>query len=115
MVKMFVEKYLANPKYLMNLTLEITSNCNLKCCHCYVENRAQKQMSRFLDFEMIKKVICEAYDMNAVTITLTGGEPMTHPNFNDIIEFIKSKGFVVFLKTNGTLISNNNIKYIKNI
>lgn len=113
MVKEFVEKYLANPHFLMNLTMEITSGCNLKCCHCYVEDRVHQEKSVFLPFDLIKRVVDEAYEMKAISISLTGGEPMTHLNFIEIIQYIKNKGFVLVLKTNGTLISEKNIRYIK--
>lgn len=38
---------------------------------------------------------------------------MTHPRFLSIIKAIKEKGFIVFLKTNGTLINSDNIQYIQ--
>lgn len=113
MVNEFVNKYIANPKHLMNITLEITSECNLRCCHCYVCDRFSNQDCQILSLSTIEKIIDEAFDLNAITVCLTGGEPMSHPGFIDIIKMIKSKGFVLFLKTNGTLINTENIEYLK--
>lgn len=113
MVKEFFNKYLESTDSLMNVTIEITSLCNLKCGHCYVDDRQNKSRCEYLNFESIKKIVDEALKLNAITITITGGEPLTHPNFIDIIKYIKQKGFIVFLKTNGTLITEKNISDIK--
>lgn len=113
MVNEFVNRYIANPTHLMNVTIEITSHCNLKCCHCYVDDRLSCHTVHYLDVKTIEKIIGEAYALKAITITLTGGEPLMHPEFDNILKLIKERGFLVFLKTNGTLISSKNIQYIK--
>lgn len=113
MVKEYVEKYIARPQHLMNLTIELTSLCNLKCCHCYVDDRSCGNCCDIQSFDNIKKAVDEALSLNAITITLTGGEPMLHPDFSDILQYIKNKGFIVFLKTNGTAISEQNVAVIK--
>lgn len=113
MVKEFFKKYLEAPDCMMNLTIEITSLCNLKCGHCYVDDRQNDSRYEYLDMAIIEKIVNEALRLNAITITLTGGEPLTHPNFLDIITHIKEKGFILFLKSNGTLITEKNIKIIK--
>jgi MoaA/NifB/PqqE/SkfB family radical SAM enzyme len=114
MLTEFFNNYIANPNYLMNITLEITSSCNLKCCHCYVEDRLSKHFGvRQLNVNTIKKIINQAKSLNAVTVTLTGGEPMLHSGFVDIIKLVKKVGFIVFLKTNGTLINSDNIEILK--
>lgn len=113
MVKDFFDSYVSNFNYLMNLTIELTTACNLKCCHCYVEDRANKTCIKYLDKELVHKVTNEALELNAVSITLTGGEPLLHPDIFDIVKYIKQKGFFLTLKTNGTLINEDNVKYIK--
>jgi len=113
MVRDFFEDYVRSSEHLMNLTIEITSICNLKCSHCYVDDRHASSRFEYLDIGIIKKVVNEALDLQAVTITITGGEPLMHPDFLEIVSYIKDKGFVLFLKTNGTLITDNNITIIK--
>lgn len=113
MVKDFFKNYISNFEYLMNLTIELTTACNLKCCHCYVQDRSNKTCIKYLDKGLAKKVIDEALELKAVSITLTGGEPLLHPDVFDIAKFIKQKGFFLTLKTNGTLITKDNVKYIK--
>lgn len=113
MIREFVDKYIAYPTHLMNITVEITSTCNLKCCHCYVDDRLAQQQQRHLSLDDIKCIINQVKELNTITVTLTGGEPMAHPNFAEIIKFIKESGFIAFLKTNGTLINSSNIDIIK--
>lgn len=113
MVKYFMQEYINSTEHLMNLTLEITTACNLKCCHCYIGNRRRTIETHQIYESAVLRVVDEAYHLGAVTITITGGEPMTHPRFLSIIKAIKEKGFIVFLKTNGTLINSDNIQYIQ--
>lgn len=113
MVKDFVKKFIIDSKYLMNLTLEVTSQCNLRCCHCYIENRLSSSSCWRISLQKIKEVVNEARKLNAITVVITGGEPMMHPNFFDIVKFVKEIGFIVFLKTNGTMINSRNVKLLK--
>jgi MoaA/NifB/PqqE/SkfB family radical SAM enzyme len=47
------------------------------------------------------------------TITLTGGEPLMHPNIKDILEFISEKGNHVHLLTNGIMLNSDNLIKLK--
>ncbi len=81
----------------------ITRECNLNCPYCYagLEEREGKRItveraSRIL--EMIRQV------NPSCLIVITGGEPLTHPQFFQILEETRKKEFAVTLLTNGTLL-----------
>jgi radical SAM protein with 4Fe4S-binding SPASM domain len=89
------------------LQWHVTSACNLRCVHCYQENTIHTSM----DLNHIN-YIAESY----VTllqklgmkghINLTGGEPLLHSGFIEILEMFHSrKSFFTFgILTNGLLI-----------
>ena len=98
---------------LPSLSLEITDCCNLKCVHCYVKNRSVENEKNCLNIDEIKDILEQAKRMNVFKITITGGEPFSHPQIIEILSEIKNQNFICYVLTNGTLINDRNIKTIK--
>ena len=48
-----------------------------------------------------------------ITFTITGGEPLLNPHWKDIAEHIKQRQCELFLLSNGLLINDKNIDFIK--
>ncbi|MCU0285887.1 MAG: radical SAM protein [Acidobacteria bacterium] len=92
------------PKIEMgSLQLFLTRSCNLQCIHCYMDGGCA--LENELSLEEWKKVIdlfTEMYGKGWVT--LSGGEPLSRPDFFEIAEYAKNKGHNIYLLTNGTLI-----------
>ena len=88
-------------------TLEITQSCNLKCKHCYnFDRNSQKTLSPFfMDKSMGFTAIDGLYEIGALSLALTGGEPLLHKNLNDFISYAMSKNFHIRIKSNATLIT----------
>jgi radical SAM protein with 4Fe4S-binding SPASM domain len=65
-----------------------------------------KEMEKgFMDFDLLKKIIIQAYP-HIDSIGLTGlGEPLLYPKINEAVDFIKSvnKGIIISLSTNAHL------------
>ena len=93
-------------------TLEITNICNFKCIHCYVTN-SKKERQCFLSYDIIKTTIDEVCEMGCEMITITGGECLLHPNFQEIYTYIWKKGIKVNIFTNASLITNSVISLLK--
>lgn len=79
----------------------ITSKCNIRCTHCYLENytHQEKDLSRIFD------TIDFLADKQVRSITLLGGEPMVRKDLPEIAKRITQKGIVLLIVTNGTLIT----------
>jgi radical SAM protein with 4Fe4S-binding SPASM domain len=77
--------------------LEITRKCNLSCKNCYNKsNKADSKMS----LAQAKKLI-DVFSRNGVfELRITGGEPTTHPQLFQIIEYAEKVGLAVSLSTN---------------
>lgn len=90
---------------LIYLFFELTDACNLSCLHC--GSSACPQNHTYLPMDAVKKVIDEvaaAYSPPGMMICLSGGEPLLHPDFFEILTHIKHAGFSCGITTNGTLI-----------
>ena len=93
-----------HPK-LTYLFVELTQHCNLTCLHCGSSCAPGK--GKMLDKDLLchaLKTIAEDFEVSKVMICLTGGEPMLHPQFWEIIQYIHQLGFPWGMTTNGTLI-----------
>lgn len=92
--------------------IQITERCNLKCVHCFVS-----AMNKGIDlkYEYIRDDLIPFFEKNQVKkITLTGGEPMYHPDFMKIVKLLHNKGFSITVCTNGVLINNKVLSEINN-
>jgi MoaA/NifB/PqqE/SkfB family radical SAM enzyme len=83
--------------YLAHLCL--THQCNLKCYYC----RAWQVTFDSLGLGHWMKIIDRLDQMGVAVISITGGEPLLHPDIFQIIEYANRKGLYVRLTTNGTM------------
>lgn len=86
---------------LIDVGLEITTGCNLRCVHCW---QGEKAHPKTLKLDEIKVIIKRLSELGVANLRITGGEPMVHPNFWEIIEEATHSGLSIVLRTNGTLI-----------
>lgn len=95
----------------LRVALEITSDCNLKCCHCY----AASTTNDMLDLEEIERLLDELAAQGCIYLVVTGGEPLAHPDAFEILKRARDKHFAIELKTNGTLITPQAARDIKSL
>lgn len=90
----------------ISLTWELTNKCNFKCPFCYINNDKKNKVD-FVPFSKLKRIIDDLIEEGLLFACLTGGECMLHPNFTEIYEYLKIKGVIVSVFTNGSLIEQN--------
>lgn len=98
---------------LEHIVMEITNACNLNCIHCY--NDSGHKIRDELTLTEFYKVINEMKNLGVLRITLSGGEPLLHPQFFEIAQYIRDKGLELGLFTNGTLITRNVAKTLRDL
>ena len=93
--------------------IEITNICNMNCSFCPPHNREKRFMSKN-EFETILNKIKPYTKYIYLHVK---GEPMLHPNFDELVKLAYDKGFFVNITTNGTLLQNHLevTKYIRQI
>lgn len=102
---------------LKNLFFQLSvKSCNLKCKNCYIVKNPYKNEDDFISLEKIKQTLFfiknEKSKLNS--IYLTGGEPLLHPDFNQILRMSLKISNVTVL-TNGTLINDKKARFLKKI
>ena len=93
-----------------NIFLEyyITTNCNLNCASCSTFSPLVKGTTH-IDLEVIKSETEKMYRItnngkNIYRLVLMGGEPLMHPNINEIITHFGELNVPIRIVTNGILI-----------
>jgi MoaA/NifB/PqqE/SkfB family radical SAM enzyme len=79
--------------------LAITNICNLNCSFCCFKNRNKKDK---LSLKQVIKVLDSFKVLGVKALEITGGgEPLLHPNINEIIEYAFSIGYKIGICSNG--------------
>lgn len=90
-------------KRFQKIYVEITNICNLKCSFC-PDGKRKKEMMCVEDFEYIAKQICEYTNLVALHVK---GEPLMHPEIEEILKMCEKYNLKVNITTNATLLKEN--------
>ena len=71
---------------------QLTNECNLACLHCIEESGPGKAFPDELDEEQVFAVLNQILDEDVPYLSFSGGEPMTHPRFFDLVELACASG-----------------------
>jgi MoaA/NifB/PqqE/SkfB family radical SAM enzyme len=74
--------------------------CNLSCTYCNEYDDYSKPVPTGVMVERINKLA----DLGTTIITLSGGEPLLHPDLDDIIATMRKRGVLACMITNGYLL-----------
>lgn len=92
---------------------ELTNACNLTCIHCRacaIKEPGPDELST----DEAKHFVDELMEYKPIII-LTGGEPLLRPDLYEIAQYATDKGFRVVLATNGTLLTPEIVKRLKEV
>ncbi len=90
----------------------ITSQCNLKCRHCYIE-ATEAANENEMTTEEGKAFIDDLAAMKIPVLMFSGGEPLVRPDLFELAAYAVEKGLRIVLSTNGTLIDEFTAQLIK--
>lgn len=79
------------------VVLVITNRCNLKCITCLRGGSSSED----LNLNLLDGLFTEVRKIGFNAISLTGGEPILHPEFKEILKKISAHGMKFGLVTNG--------------
>ncbi len=92
----------------------MTRRCNLKCVHCYAKSE-DISYDNELTHEQSLKMIDDLADFGVPVLLFSGGEPLVHPRLVEYAQYAVSKGMRAVISTNGTLITKEKAKLLKEI
>jgi radical SAM protein with 4Fe4S-binding SPASM domain len=90
----------------------ITRTCNLRCVHCYSDSNAAKYPGE-LTWKEMEAVVADLGAYGVPSLLLSGGEPMIHPRFFDLVDLASKVGLKLTISTNGTLITEEKAALLK--
>ena len=100
---------------LNHLFIELTAqNCNMRCKHCYINFEPYKKVKDFISIDKVKKTLIDTMKEKIQCIYLTGGEPMLHPHFNNILRMCLKRTNVTIC-TNGMSINDKKARFLRKV
>ena len=88
-------------------SFELTSRCNLKCIHCYINEKVNDCSIREdeLSTAEVFHLLDQLANAKCLSLLFTGGECLVREDFLDIYTYAKKKGILISLYTNATLVN----------
>lgn len=84
----------------ISVAYELSWLCNLECAYCDRHTPMANEMTR----EQIFAALGEFVELGTRSVSLDGGEPLTHRNVAEIVEFLVERRVEVSMHTNGILV-----------
>jgi len=89
--------------------LEPTFKCNLQCEGCYREKGEHRPLTDVIqELETVKRL------RQTDGISIAGGEPLLYPQLLELVRYVDSQGWKPIIITNGTMLTPETIKDLKN-
>ncbi len=95
----------------ITVTWEITAACNIACIHCL--SSSGRRRPRELTTQQSLTLVDELAEMQVFQIHFGGGEPFIYPGIWQVLEHCTTRGLVMCVSTNGTLITPERARRLK--
>jgi MoaA/NifB/PqqE/SkfB family radical SAM enzyme len=103
-----VAKALTSPRHPIVAHIIPTRRCNLSCAYCNEYDSSSKPVPTAEMFRRVDRLAA----LGTSVITISGGEPLLHPELEQIIRRIRNHGLIVTLITNGYLLTPKRIQQL---
>ena len=90
--------------------IELTNKCNFKCVHCYETVERDCEEYTLFSTEKLLRIIDDLSDMGVISVFLTGGEAMLRKDFDQIYIYLRKKGILTAILSNGSTITEEKCK-----
>lgn len=107
--KLFSDEHRKNPR-IHGCQIEINNLCNERCIHCYIPHHLKtKRLNKLELFSVLEQL----HEMGTLSLTLSGGEPLLHPDFIPLLFKARELDFSINILSNLTCLNADNLKAIK--
>src|ERR1700733_9530354 len=100
-----IGKALVSTKHPFLVHIIPMRRCNLDCGYC----NEYDDVSKPVPLEEMKRRLDLLADMGTSMITISGGEPLMHPELEEVIQYMRTRGIYAGMITNGFLLSKERI------
>ena len=94
------------PRQPINVHLIPVRRCNLSCAYC---NEYDDHSKPVPTPELLRRIEWLAF-LGTGIVTISGGEPLLHPDLDDLVRHIRRWGMIATLITNGYLLTQERIR-----
>lgn len=94
---------------------QVTNECNLACLHCIEESGPGKAFRDELTEPQLFRVLEQVMDHQVPYLSFSGGEPMLHPLFFEMVEYVSSRNGQLKVETNGHYLTPANCERLKRL
>jgi MoaA/NifB/PqqE/SkfB family radical SAM enzyme len=101
-----IGKALASTKHPILVHVIPMRRCNLACTYC----NEFDDVSNPVPLAEMKKRLDAVAEMGASIITISGGEPLMHPELDEVIRHIRRRGMIAGMITNGFYLNQERIE-----
>lgn len=88
------------PHFPWEVEWSVTWSCNVRCCFC-----STGKYDRALHAKDVESIADRIIAVKPFTVTLSGGEPLVHPQIDYVVDKFLSADLMLNLTTNGLLLS----------
>jgi MoaA/NifB/PqqE/SkfB family radical SAM enzyme len=85
--------------------------CNLSCAYCNEYDRVSNPVS----LPLMRQRVDRLASLGASIITMSGGEPLLHPELESIVSQVREQGMIAGVITNGYLLSRERIERLNRV
>jgi radical SAM protein with 4Fe4S-binding SPASM domain len=104
----FILPFLSAPT---SVDLFITSRCNLNCVHCF--SSTEEQTVHELSVGEVKSVLDQLEKLGILQLRINGGEPLLHPQIDEMLMTLRHRRLSKVMLTNGTLLDEEKVRLLK--
>jgi len=90
----------------VELSIELTSECNLKCVMCPRDDESARGLG-YMKFDTFRRIIDQAAPGLEFAYLHMAGEPLLHPEFDRFIDYAAGRGITIGISTNGTVLTSH--------
>ncbi len=106
----FLGKHFRSAPRVFGFQMELTSRCNETCRHCYLPPSRIKQD---METSMVLDLLDQLAAMGTLSVTLSGGECLLHPDFISILERARNNDFLITVLSNLTRLTDDHAAILK--
>ncbi len=101
-----IARGLLSTRHPIDVHLIPIRRCNLSCGYC----NEFDDFSKPVPIEELRKRVNHLANLGASIVTISGGEPLLHPELDDLIRAIRRRGMIAGLITNGYLLTPDRVQ-----
>ena len=100
-------------RQMKKLRLNLLDACNMRCLYCMPEDQKFKKLSELLQPAQMASIVENLTHYGVKEVRLTGGEPLLHPQFKEIVNELSKCSLEKLSITTNAILLERNLDFLK--